>query len=73
MTRAKVAIPVSRTNYNRYKYRTHSLEKVLELEGKETLKDGWIANPINGEPVALDAIELVPKKKVEVVAESKNG
>lgn len=64
---AKVAIPVSKTNYNRVKAQTHTLEKVLRLEGLEVW-DGHVPNPINNEPVRFDQIELYPKKRVIAVS-----
>ncbi len=64
---AKVAIPVSKTNVNRLRYQTHTLRRILKLEGKP-IKDGCVVNPITGDPVNLSMIELVPKKKQILVA-----
>jgi len=69
----KVAIPVSKTNYNRFKFRTHLLEKVLRLAGYRVFDDDSVAcveNPVNKESVPLGEIELYPKK-IAIVPKSK--
>lgn len=67
MAKAKVAIPVSRTNFNRVRFQTHTIKRVLELEGISIDDSNQVPNPITGKPVSLDMVELVPKKKVELV------
>lgn len=65
----KVVIPVSKTNYNRAKFQTHSLEKVLRLAGYNVFLHEsvlCVANPVSGDPVPLTKIELYPKKDAAV-------
>lgn len=47
----EVSLPVSRTNLNRVKYHTHTLGRVLELEGyvvqhgRALVRNGWVSLP----------------------------
>lgn len=53
-------LPVSKTNFNRVKTGTHSLVRVLLLEGYE-VQDSYVVS--EGTRMHLDAIDLWPRKK----------
>jgi len=56
----KYSIPISRTNYNRLMYGTHSVKRILELEGMG-LKDNHI--DYKGGEIHIDNINFCPKFK----------
>jgi hypothetical protein len=59
----RVSIPVSKTNFNRVKYQTHTLERVLTLEGYRASECGV---EVNGEVVRPSLVDLTIKPKAVV-------
>ncbi len=59
-----VSIPVSRTNVNRVRFGTHTLDKVLKLEGHQTINGHLL---MDEREISFNRINLVPKKKRTVV------
>jgi hypothetical protein len=59
--KAKVAFPVSKRNFHRVQFKTHSLEWVLKTSGYHLFNNKGLlcaANPIDGSPVPLEEVEL---------------
>jgi hypothetical protein len=56
----RFSLPVSKTNFHRVKFGTHSLVRVLQLEGYE-VQDNHVVS--EGTRMRLDAIDLWPRRK----------
>lgn len=65
---SRVTLLASKTNCNRVKSGTHSLVKVLQLEGYE-IRDGYVMS--KGTPIPLMAIDFKPRQKRELVRQKK--
>lgn len=60
-----IAIPVGKTNFNRYKFGTHTLQQVLELEGvhidKYSREHPTVTDSDSGDSVLISRVELRQK------------
>lgn len=64
----KIPVGISKTNVNRLKFHTHSVDRVFELEGIKWAypRGNHFFHPTTGEEVALGDVEFVPKQRVQV-------
>ena len=58
--RQRITLAVSKTNHNRVQFGTHSVEKVLKMEGHD-VRDGHVY--VDGQEIHLSAVDLYAKKK----------
>jgi hypothetical protein len=58
--RQRITLAVSKKNYNRLQFGTHSIEKVLKLEGHD-VRNGHVF--VDGQEIHLSAVDLYAKKK----------
>lgn len=65
----RITIAVSKKNFNRFKCHTHTLEKILKLEGHTIIKEKGITTVVMGDKqVALGAIDLYAKSKDNIIS-----
>jgi len=64
----RITIAVSQKNFNRFKAHTHTLERILQLEGHTLIREKGLTTVVMGDKqVALTALDLHPRSKEVVI------
>jgi len=66
---SKVTVPVSKTNFNRHRYHTMSLKRILEIEGFRVVEGSNVVDE-KGSQFSIYDVELVIRSKGTQVLDS---